>query len=124
MDSYPKSRRLGMKLFCLISTDLAQQTVFQLLGSLIGYMSPLALRVILAHVGPAGSKHGDTGGEIHPFNIANRFSHRIQINDFPQLYDCIVIYLSIYIVYNLIYTFLYCFYFMLQVILISMLEQL
>ena len=113
-----------MKLFCLISTELAQQTVFQLFGSLIGYMSPLALRVILAHVGPAGSKHGDTGGEMQPLNTKNRCPLQIQRNDFPQLYDCIIIYLSICNVYNLIYTFLYCFYFMLQAILISMLQQL
>lgn len=95
-----------MKLFCLISTELAQQTVFQLFGSLIGYMSPLALRVILAHVGPAGSKHGDTGGEMHLLKLKNISPLHIQINGFPQLRDCIV---SIFI---------------LQVILISMLQQL
>jgi hypothetical protein len=95
-----------MKLFCLISTELAQQTVFQLFGSLIGYMSPLALRVILAHVGPAGSKHGDTGGERQLFDIAKRCPLHIQMNDFPQLHYCLI---SIFI---------------LQVILISMLEQL
>ena len=54
-----------MKLFCLIFSELAPQTVFQFFGSLIGYMSPLALRVILAHVGPAGSKHGGTGGVLY-----------------------------------------------------------
>ena len=62
-----------MKLFCLISTELAHQTVFQLFGSLIGYMSPLALRVILAHVGTAGSKHVDTGGGIHLLKFRNRY---------------------------------------------------
>ena len=72
-----------MKLFCLISTELAPQTVFQLFGSLIGYTSPLALRVILAHVGPPGSK--GTGGVIHTYFIL-KIRDIYQINYFPYKY--------------------------------------
>ena len=78
-----------MKLFCLISSELAHQTVFQFFGSLIGYMSPLALRVILAHVGPAGSKNGGTGGAIHLFYIQNKLD--LLINYFLEFNFCFCI---------------------------------
>ena len=50
--SYPSNLSLSHKLFRLVFWELMHQTFFQFLGSLVSYVSPLALRVILAHMGP------------------------------------------------------------------------
>jgi hypothetical protein len=55
MSSYPASMPLGSKLFRLVFWELMHQTGFQFIGSMMGSVSPLALRVILAHMDTTGT---------------------------------------------------------------------
>ena len=56
IDSLPHDMPLGQKLCRLVFLEFLHQTVFQAIGSVTAYAAPLALRVILAHMGPASKE--------------------------------------------------------------------
>ena len=72
INSYPSNMSLSKRLFRLVFWELVDQGLFQFFGSILSYTSPLALRVILAHVGSNGDHSLDNQGNI--FLLLNIFS--------------------------------------------------
>ena len=64
INSYPSNISLSKRLFRLVFWELVDQGLFQFFGSILSYTSPLALRVILAHVGSNGDHSLDNQGNF------------------------------------------------------------
>jgi ABC-type multidrug transport system fused ATPase/permease subunit len=57
---------LAYRLFHLVRGELYEQTLFQVAGSVLGFLSPLALRAILLEVNTAGANGGGSDGAGTP----------------------------------------------------------
>ena len=84
INSYPSNMSLSKRLFRLVFWELVDQGLFQFFGSILSYTSPLALRVILAHVGSNGDHSLDNQGNIFVllsiFSILNLSTRKHKFN--------------------------------------------